>query len=267
MKSIRASENLICYSPKPKHGEEYLNLLEAWEFCFDRISKSDFVVFLAGVSSPDVCKDQSEIARAINVDGTQRFISRFIERKANVLFFSSDVVNGESPQSRDENYLGVPIGEYAVMKSEIEKSFWGNPHFKVFRLSYVFSKDDKFSKYLRECSKRGETADVYNGMSRNVIYLHDVLDAVHALSNKFKQFSNTAFNLSGPELLSRKQLAEYYRELVSGKLEYKISEPPADFYYARPRVIATHSLFLEELLGRPATKIAEAMLREFPIVN
>ena len=132
------------------------------------MEENDFVVFLAAISSPDVCEKQYDFARAINVTGTAEFIENCIARGANVLFFSSDVVNGGTlPCSVDETYVGTPIGKYGEMKREIEQRFNGNPHFKVFRLSYVYSRQDKFSRYLDDCAAKGVCAEVFDALYRS----------------------------------------------------------------------------------------------------
>lgn len=231
---------------------------------FADIDEGDFVVFLAAISSPDFCEKQYDFARSINVTGTTQFIETCIGRGANVLFFSSDVVNGGTlPCSVDETYVGTPIGKYGEMKREIEQRFYGNPHFKVFRLSYVYSRQDKFSRYLDDCAGKGVCAEVFDALYRSVIYLEDIFEAIFRLSETFGEWENTIFNLSGPELLSRKDLAVLYVQNVAPSLRFVPIIPPEDFFRARPNIIATKSLYLEKLLKRPPTHIGQAMKNEY----
>jgi dTDP-4-dehydrorhamnose reductase len=255
---------VYCYSHTSTTSKE--NLLELTmpeKFNFNKIQEGDFVIFLAAVSSPDLCEKDYNFAYSINVLGTKKYIRRILDNGAHILFFSSDVVIGATEKVCDEKSNCHPIGNYAHMKREIEEAFMNFPNFKVFRLSYVFSREDKFTRYLSECDRNGQTAEVFDALKRNVIYLYDVLDAVQKLSCHFTEFNNTIFNLSGPELLSRKDLAELYRQTVSLEFKYNVVAPPQDFFIARPNIIETTSLYLADLLGRNATTLNDAFLQEF----
>jgi len=112
------------------------------------ISVGDVVFLTAAISSPDICAREHDRAWAVNVTGTSGFIANVITRGGRVVFFSSDTIYGERSDVFDETEKSNPAGEYAEMKAEVEKKFLGNPLFKSIRLSYVFSQEDKFTKYL-----------------------------------------------------------------------------------------------------------------------
>jgi dTDP-4-dehydrorhamnose reductase len=254
---------LYCYSPHPVGNEILLELKNPNGFDFNRLHSGDYIIFLAAISSPDICEKQFEYAYSINVTGTKKYIQLLLDRKANILFFSSDAVIGTTTDSSDENTTCNPIGHYAYMKREIEETFANESHFKVFRLSYVFSKEDKFTRYLYECDKEQKIADVFDALKRNVIYLNDILEAVQKLSDRFMDFNNTIFNLSGIELLSRKDLAELYQQVVNPYFKYQVVNPPKDFFKARPDIIETKSLYLSILLERNITPIYTAFSLEY----
>lgn len=263
-KRIPIETDVLCYTQSGADNSIPLELTALDSGIFHRIEAGDFVVFLAAISSPDICEKQYEAAYAINVTGTAEFIEKCIERGANVLFFSSDVVNGGTlPCSVDETYVGTPIGKYGEMKREIEQRFNGNPHFKAFRLSYVYSRQDKFSRYLDDCAEKGVCAEVFDALYRSVVYLEDIFEAIFRLSESFDKWENTIFNLSGPELLSRKDLAVLYVQNVAPSLRFVPVVPSEEFFQARPNIIATKSLYLEKLLKRPPTHIAQAMRNEY----
>ena len=132
----------------------YLDLQKVNEFDFSVTNAGDTVLFLAAISSPTICKEDYDIAYRINVTGTLEAIQRFIERGARVVFFSSDVVYGNSKEQVDENSFINPVGEYGRMKHEVEKMFLGEQKVKIFRLSYVFSWNDRFMLYLHDCSEK-----------------------------------------------------------------------------------------------------------------
>lgn len=252
-----------CYTRRPEEGAIKLDLLNQSTEWDSEIQAGDYVVLLAAVSSPDLCQKQYEMAYATNVMGTKRFIAACLRKNARVLFFSSDVVVGATDRPHNENMPVMPFGAYGKMKREVELAFADDPRFKVFRLSYVFSRVDKFMKYLRKCVDTGEEADVFQALYRNVVYLDDVLEAVIALGKCFDMWSNPVFHLSGPELLCRADMAECFRSIIAPTLRYTTREPEQSFFEARPNVIETYSLYLEQLLGRPPTTLAEALKLEY----
>ena len=220
-------------------------------------------MLLAAVSSPDICRAQYEMAYAINVTGTKQLIAECLRRDARVLFFSSDVVVGATDQPQNETMPVSPSGAYGKMKREIEVEFLNDSRFKVFRLSYVFSKEDKFMKYLRKCIDDDEEADVFQALYRNVVYLGDVLEAIIALGKNFDAWSNPIFHLSGPKLLCRADMAECFRKTIMPSLRFTTRLPDESFFEARPNVIETYSLYLERLLGHVPTALAEAIKLEY----
>ena len=159
----------------------------------------DVVVLLAAISSPDVCQNDYELAYGINVVGTSHLIDYCIKKDINVIFLSSDTVNGATTEARDEYAPANPFGNYAKMKYEIEQRYQDNPHFKTLRLSYVLSEEDKFTTYLRGCVERGEVAEVFAGLYRNVIRLEVVLEAIIRLCQNFHFNDYYNLNDSGHE--------------------------------------------------------------------
>ncbi|MCI2105455.1 MAG: sugar nucleotide-binding protein [Intestinimonas sp.] len=263
MPVIPAGETVIRYARQPNADERKLDLTVFCESDLEKIRSGDFVVLLAAISSPDFCRDHEAEAYAINVTGTENFIRACLSRGARVLFFSSDVVVGATETVHDETMPVSPVGNYGSMKRAVERAFAGDPRFKVFRLSYVFSRQDKFLRYLASCVEKGETADVFQALYRNVVYLGDVLSAVIALGKSFDCWENSIFHLSGPELLCRADMAMCYQKISMSELSYTVSIPDARFFEARPNVIETRSLYLQDLLGHPATALEKAMQIEF----
>lgn len=254
---------MLCYSREGSADTAPLDLSNLSDKNFEAIHEDDYVVLLAAVSSPDYCRDHYEEVYGINVTGTKRLISECVSRKANVLFFSSDVVLGATEQAADETIEANPFGHYGRMKHIIEQAFAGERRVKVFRLSYVFSRNDKFMTYLEGCAANGRTADVFDALYRNVVYIEDVVDAICALADTFEQWENSIFHICGRDLLSRKDLAEIYQTRVNPDIQIVASIPDEAFFEARPNVIHTSSLYCEKLLRRRPMSISEAMKLEY----
>ena len=239
--------------------ELYLDLKNAENFNYSFIDEKSNIILLAAISSPDECNNNYDESYKINVTGTKYFINEAIKRGAKVLFFSSDVVYGNTIKAVDENSLTNPFGNYAKMKDEVEKAFEGEKNFKVFRLSYVLSKEDKYLSYLKSCVDKNEAAEVFHPFSRKVVFIDDVLGAIESILVKWDKFENQKFNICGDEDISRKDIADFYNEEVDNKLKYTIIEPNEKFWEARPKDINITSIYLEKLLGRKVTKIKKAI--------
>ena len=217
---------------------------------------------MAAESSPDVCANEYERAYALNVLGTAEFIKDALKRGAKVLFFSSDVVYGHREEPVNENDPTEPVGVYAEMKCRVEEEFRGTKDFKVFRPSLVFSKESIFAANLMDCVNEQKAITAFP-MKRSVIYVDDIVEAALNLFERWEEFHNWSFNLCGPELLSRAELAGLYKDIIDDRLEIVQAEAPDGFFLKRPRTINMQSLYLEGLLKRKPTTISEAMKMEF----
>lgn len=240
-----------------------LRLEVADDFAALPISDGDVVFLTAAISAPDICAREHDRAWAVNVSGTSAFIENVIRRGGRVVFFSSDTVYGEREVEFNESAACNPAGEYAVMKHEVERRFVGNTSFKAIRLSYVFSRDDKFTKYLIGSAQRGEEAELFHPFHRAIIHRDDVVDGALALARKWDEFPQQVINFGGPEVLSRIDFAECLKHTSLQSLQYRVIEPGEGFFKNRPRVIAMSSSILPKLLGRPSHTLSQAAQIEF----
>lgn len=234
------------------------------EFDFKLISHDTVIYFLASISSPDECNNNINYVKKINVIGTCAFIEKAISLGAKVIFFSSDIIYGHQKQEFKETAPVNPIGNYAEMKREVEEYFSGESNFKSLRLSYIFSRDDKFTNYLLECLHNNKEAVLFDPFDRSVIYREDVLEGAMALAFRWKEFPQQVLNFGGPQNISR---VEYAKELIDSKilteLRYRIEEPDEGFFNSRPRQINMKSPFLHKLLNRKPRTLRQAAQIEF----
>jgi len=233
------------------------------DFDYVKIRSGDVVLLTAAISAPDICARDHDLAWAVNVTGTSIFIQSVVDRGARVVFFSSDTVYGERKDEFDEKVVCTPSGEYAEMKREVEQRFSGNALFKAVRLSYVFSREDKFSRYLTGCAQRNEEADLFHPFYRAIVHRDDVVEGALALATRWDEVPEQIINFGGPQVLSRIEFAECLRDAHLHNLRFKVTEPSADFFKNRPRVIAMRSPVLSKLLGRPPRNLFDAALMEF----
>ena len=241
-------------------GDHIIDMTDPDSFKNLIISDGDRVIIFAAISSPDICTNHYDEAYAVNVRGTSELIRYSLERGARILFYSSDTVIGNTKKEPvDEHYKPQPVGIYATMKRMIEKEFENEPHFKTIRLSYVYTGKDNYSSYLNSCVSNKKTAEVFDSFYRNVVYYKDVMDASVAVLLNYDDIQTSIIHLSGPELLSRLDIAACYKEVINNELSIKTVEPPVDFFVSRPPVISTTSLYLEGVLGRKPTELKDAM--------
>lgn len=233
------------------------------EFDYGKVCPGDVVLLTAAISAPDICAREHDRAWAVNVTGTSSFIQSVIDRGARVVFFSSDTVYGECEDEFDETAACNPAGEYAEMKREVEQRFAGNGSFKAIRLSYVFSREDKFSRYLAGCAERNEEADLFHPFFRAIVHRDDVVEGALALAKHWDEVPEQVINFGGPQVLSRVDFAECLREVHLHDLRFKVTAPDAKFFKNRPRIIAMTSPVLVRLLGRPLRTLREATRLEF----
>jgi dTDP-4-dehydrorhamnose reductase len=254
--------SVIGTSVSPSPGQLGLDLSRPESFDYSAIGPNDLVYLAAAISSPDLCAADHDRAHAVNVRGTGEFIAQALARGARVVFFSSDTVYGHGDSEIDESSPPSPVGAYARMKYEVECRFLSNPAFRTLRLSYAFSREDKFTRYLLDCGRKGVTAQVFHRYVRAVVHLDDVVAAAVALDRKWER-TGPVINVGGPAALAREEFADVVKELAAPALRYLVIEPPAGFLAERPGVIRMRSPQLHVLLDRPARSLRTAALLEF----
>jgi nucleoside-diphosphate-sugar epimerase len=197
IKGARKLGDVVGTSSAGGEGLLAFDLAHPNEFDYANIGAGDVVFLLAAISAPDVCARDYLRAWECNVKGTVAFISAAMERGARVVFFSSDTVYGERNDDFSECAKTNPVGEYALMKSEVEKIFSGDSLFKAIRLSYVFSDQDKFTRYLIDCARRSEVADIFHPFYRAVIHRDDVISGALKLAESWEDFPDAIINFGG----------------------------------------------------------------------
>ena len=229
------------------------------------IEEGDVVVFAAAISEPSVVSAQFDKALAVNVESTGEFIETALGKGCKVLFLSSDAVYGDVESGFDESHPTNPKGAYAEMKAIIEKRFEGNSNFKALRLSYNFHKDDRFTKYLRQCAESGVEAEVFDPLTRAVVHRDDTVDAILNIAADWDKADGQYINCGGPDVISRQQFTEIVKKTALPTLKFKVTTPPAKFYADRATFSEMHSPILEKVLGRKRHTVKEAVELEFGV--
>jgi len=250
-------------SSRGGNGLHALDLQAVDDFDFGAIAAGDVVIVTAAVSSPDVCANDHAYAHAVNVTGCGEVIARSVSRGARVIFLSSDVVYGPAETPVTEEAPCHPLGVYAAMKRAVEERFWGEAQVRIARLSYVFSADDKFSRYIAGCASRGAAAEVFHPFYRNAIYREDVIAGLLAMAHRWDSCPDGAVNFGGPVAVSRRDIAQSFQRLVFPQLKIDVVEPEPAFFNERPRHIHLDTHRLTTILGRAPLNIDQAIAADF----
>ena len=179
--------DLLVTGTSTKGSEKFLplNLENPKNLNEIKINKYSCVFFAAAISSPDICSKEYAYAQEINVKKSSEIISTFLQNGIKVIFLSSDTVYGEQINPFNENMQANPLGDYALMKYQVENKFKDYDLFKAIRLSYVFSRQDKFTRYLLKTTEKKEIAEIFHPLKRSVIYINDVVEGLISLSRQF----------------------------------------------------------------------------------
>ncbi|MEW6621776.1 MAG: SDR family oxidoreductase [Bacillota bacterium] len=230
-------------------SEYFLDLEKPQNFNYDILDSCDFLIITAAISNPDYCAESYEKAYRINVLSTKHVINEAINRNCKVIFLSSDAVYGtDKGTCFNEQNNTNPNTPYGLMKKEIEDSYYGSTLFKSARLSYVISGEDKFIKYLFECKKQGNVAEVFHPFYRNCVTLSEVTDSLIWLLNNWGEFASPFLNICGCELVSRVAIVDEINRLSETKIKYKIVYPSEKFFINRPQITEMSSLYLNRIL-------------------
>jgi nucleoside-diphosphate-sugar epimerase len=259
---IQQDRDVLGTSRAGGNGLIKLDLLTPKLFDYKIVNLGDVVIMTSAISAPNICSEQFDYAHSVNVSGTSLFIEEVISRGGRVIFLSSDTVYGAGGGFSEESALN-PAGEYAVMKSEVEKRFILNNSFKVARLSYVFSSTDKFTQYINGCAVKNIDAEIFHPFYRSVIYRNDVVDGLIELALNWDIHPDCIFNFGGSQLLSRVDMASALKDLVFSNLNFRVIQPEPSFFEKRPQIIEMSSNYLSNLLGRPPLLFEDAIKTEF----
>jgi len=253
----------VLFTSSSGAGQVRLDLTAPEEFDDAALRNVGLVVHAAAASSPDICRNQPELAHQINVAGAIAFIETCLRQDKHVIFFSSDTVYGDRQEPFHEDAETSPAGSYAAMKHAVERHFQGRAGFKAFRLSYVVWNGDKFTRYLRSCLQSGRPAELFDPFCRSAVHVDDLLQAVNALHARWDAFPGNVLNVCGPRMVSRAEMAEAFSRAAGGGLQTTVTTPEPAFFTNRPRYIHMCSRYFGQVLGHAPTSIDTMYRKEF----
>ncbi len=227
----------------------HVDLSKDYNGLLENSLSGDCVIFLAAISSPAVCIEESEFAQLVNVNNTLKLIEALTRKGVKVVFSSTDMVFGKYEKEVFDDSDLLPFGQYGDLKAEVERKVENNELVKVIRLSYVLGPGDKYTNMLFDAANSGETVEVFSGFDRNVVALPDVLEGIKQLITRWDEIDASCINFSGPVNISRYDVTKLFSELLCPTLSYQLVEAPERFWDSRPKSIVMNSKEFPNLLG------------------
>ena len=215
----------------------------------NEISKGDLIYFLAAQSSPDYCENYKSESERINVLNTSDIIKKILNKNCRVVFASTDAVFGDSRDKVYEDSIHMPVGNYGLQKSKVEKTFQRYDNFQIVRFSYVVG-GDKFTRYLQDDNEQKK--QIFDGFSRCAVSINDVVEGLYNLNDNQEL---KAINFCGPKLLSRMDIALMYKKNMFRDIILDKVDAPEIFWLSRARVINMNSNYFSILLKRSPSLI------------
>jgi len=165
----------------------------------------DLVLHAAALSSPDECEANPDLARAVNVEGTEEVARWAQSRRARFIYFSTDQVFDGRKGDYEETDKPCPVNTYGRSKLEAESlvakhlSDW-----VVLRLALSYGATlgarGDWTRRVRTALAEGKTLRLFTDQFRTPAYVEDAAEAVWRLATGR---GAGLYHLGGAEKLSR----------------------------------------------------------------
>ena len=167
--------------------------------------RPEFIIHTAAVTSPAECLKNPELARQVNVEGTEQ-IARAAEGRCRLIYTSTDrVFDGQRGNYREED-LPHPPGIYGQTKLEGEKRLEEiSPDFLIIRLPLMYGPPSPFhgpfTSWMLEAFMSKKPLSLFTDQFRSPLYLGDALKAIDRIL-EHPQLSGL-YHIGGSERINR----------------------------------------------------------------
>jgi dTDP-4-dehydrorhamnose reductase len=198
------------YMSHPVNGLEYLDIRDeiSVKNLITRVNP-DFVCVPASLTNVDYCELHPDESRKINVQGLKNIADAVKEISSDLIYFSSDYVFDGINGPYLESDMPNPICEYGKQKLIAEKYIENTlKKFLICRTTVVYSweiQGKNFVQRLIRTLRDGMSIKVPADQIGTPTYAPNLAEAViHLIDNN----KYGAFNVAGPDLLSRYEFAK-----------------------------------------------------------
>jgi len=173
----------------------------------------DAVVFCAGISGEEACKQDPDRSYRINVQATRDALAWLTKLGIFSIFLSSSCVfDGKDPSPTKDSTVS-PRGLYGSHKSEIEQAFSDTDNVAVLRLTKVMTSNAAFMSDWEKKADSGSEINVYSDVLVSPISKYQVCEAVQLV---LEQKKSGIFQLGAEKEYSYHDLA---KKIFSGRPE------------------------------------------------
>ncbi|GEP42750.1 SDR family oxidoreductase [Brevifollis gellanilyticus] len=233
----------------------------------------DLLINCAGITSPDVCEREPELAARINAEAPAVMATECQRRGARMIQISTDYVfDGETEDLLDETLITNPVNHYGRTKRDGETTVLREcPEALVARVSWLFggSNGPSFPDQILNEVRQGKSLQAIGDKWSAPTSVHDIASWLELLWQKMPSVSGP-LNLCNSGVATwqtyGQQVVDFAVELglLAERLEVKgnrLDDFPS-FIARRPRHTVMSNARLAELLGHPVRSWKEA-LREW----
>ena len=167
----------------------------------------DILLHLAAYTNVDKAEVEREICHKINVDGTKNLLDICEAKGAKMILISTDfVLDGSTPEPKDETAIPHPVGYYAQTKYEAEQLVKGKG--MIVRITTPYRDEFPGKKdIVRTIKSLLEEGKPLSMVADNLVVPTAIDDIAHALGYLIERFSPEIYHLVGPEAMSSYDLA------------------------------------------------------------
>jgi dTDP-4-dehydrorhamnose reductase len=201
-----------------------------------RRARPTLIVHAAAISRTDVCYEQPERARAVNVLGTANLAELAGQTKARLLYVSTDLVfDGRQGRYR-EDQPAKPVSIYGDTKLAAERAVLACPRAAVVRVSLLFgptqvSRPGFFDNQV-ESLRSGRTCRLFEDEWRTPLSL---LTAARSLLALAESDFEGVVHLGGPQRMSRLEMGRHLARFLGADLSVLQATKQTDVSFPEPR--------------------------------
>jgi dTDP-4-dehydrorhamnose reductase len=175
----------------------------------------DLVIITAAATHLDWCEQNPDAAYAINTHSVEQIATAAYQRKAKLIFFSTDYVyDGIVPGLKLENAPLLPISVYAKSKLDAENAVTQimGQDAMILRISWLFGPDKPaFPEHVLSQAQKNEPLKIITDKYSSPTYVLDLAAFInHVLSTQ--PFRGGIYNFANEGCISWFELAQYILE-------------------------------------------------------
>lgn len=218
------------------------------------------IILPAAYANVNGCETEKELASKNNVGIVENVLGA-AGKNCKLVFFSTDYLFDGKNGPYDEDASPHPLNYYGKLKLECEKliASSGNPHL-IIRTTGIFgweAQRKNFFYRVMDTLSAGKKLEVPNDQSSNATYVRDLVSATLELLGMEK---TGVYNVAGPELFTKEQLAREYASFLKLDSSLIIGKPTTSFPSIAPRpLLAGFKTGKLEALGMRVRKVKDAL--------